>query len=424
MIRSSVFRLSPLLVLAVALAAMAVLLVHDTRPASADHEHTTTVWDTLLTQSSDTSYLGCNNSTSGMECTSYLREDEFTYDGVTYAIVQVGVGNSVASIVFDKAVPTSWRSEAELWLHNTPFTFENATVSNSGKTFAWGDFGTTWGSGNTVRVRLDAPTPPIWSATLTVQDLSGVGADPGCSDLVASAQSDPNLACSTAAALTDDDFIYDGESYEIKQITISSGELTFELDKTFPPGLALTVAGRTFLLRDARLTVGDQPRANASWSSTGLSAWSVGATVSLSLSGPALPYGAVLSTDELDVTEGGTGAFTVALAKDPGADKTVHLVKTQYFGQYGDSSAVWDQNAVTLDVETLTFTAGSSGNWATAQTVTVTAPEDDDSCHEQLVVLVLEGTSGDYTPVGGSYNSATGVYVTVTDDDGGACGGI
>ena len=408
MIRSSVFRLSPLLVLAVALAALAVLLIHDTRPASADHEHTTTVWDTLLTQSSDTSYLGCNNSTSGMECTSYLREDEFTYDGVTYAVTQVGVGNSVASIVFDRAVPTSWRSEAELWLHNTPFTFENATVSNSGRTFAWGDFGTTWGSGNTVRVRLDAPTPHIWSATLSPGDLSNYsGTGFGCQDGF--------LGCSQVLTGSNT-FTYNGTSHTIDTIKVDGGVLTFatDLGQSGLQHLTLNVDGTAFALADA---------ASNQWSNTGLT-WSSGGSVELSLTGPAQPSGVTLSTDTLAVTEGGTGTFTVALAKDPGADTTVNLVRTQFFGQYGDSGAVWDQNAVTLDVDTLTFTAGSSGNWATAQTVTVTAPEDDDSCHEQLVVLVLEGTSGDYTPVGGSYNSVTGVYVTITDDDGGACGGV
>ena len=141
--------------------------------------------------------------------------------------------------------------------------------------------------------------------------------------------------------------------------------------------------------------------------------------------------GVVLSTETLVVPEGGSATFTAAFTGDPGSDITVSLVNTQYFGQYGDPRAVWDMNAVTVSPDELTFTAGSSGDWATAQTVTVSAPEDDDSCSEQLVILLLVqtspgsgDTSPDYEPVGGSSNAVVGVFVTVTDNDGGACGGI
>ena len=141
--------------------------------------------------------------------------------------------------------------------------------------------------------------------------------------------------------------------------------------------------------------------------------------------------GVVLSTETLVVPEGGSATFTAALTSDPGSDLTVSLVNTQYFGQYGDPRAVWDMNAVTVSPDELTFTAGSSGDWATPQTVTVSAPEDDDSCSEQLVILLLvekapgdEHTNPDYEPVGGSSNAVVGVFVTVTDNDGGGCGGI
>ncbi len=140
--------------------------------------------------------------------------------------------------------------------------------------------------------------------------------------------------------------------------------------------------------------------------------------------------GVEVSPETLAVPEGGSNTFTVALTGNPGSDLTVSLVNTQYFGQYGDPGAVWDKNAVTVSPDELTFTAGSSGNWGTAQTVTVSAPEDDDSCSEQLVILLLvqtaagdEHTSPDYEPVGGSGNAVTGVFVTVVDNDSGSCGG-
>ena len=81
MMRASVFRRSPLLFLAAALVALAVLLVHDAPPASADHENTATIWSATLTQPLSTTYLGCNNATSGIACTSasILSEDGFSY---------------------------------------------------------------------------------------------------------------------------------------------------------------------------------------------------------------------------------------------------------------------------------------------------------------------------------------------------------
>ncbi len=453
MMRASVFSLSHLPLLAAALIALAVFFVQDA-PASADHGLTKTVWVATLTQSSSTSYLGCNNNTSGMECTTYLSENGFAYAGASYAIVQVGVGNAVTSVVFDKAVPASWRSGAELWLHGTPFTFESATVSNSGKTFAWGDFGTRWSSGDVVRVSLKAPTPPIWSATLTVQDvIPGVVVALGCSNDYTGDE------CSNTSVLTDDDFTYNGVDYQITSINYfppSEANFAFHFDKTFPSGLKSS--GVIHVDGNARPLANAIPRGDNNEQllvpRSGLS-WSVGDTVELSLSGPALPYGAVVSTDELDVTEGSSGTFTVALTEDPGADKTVHLRKTQFFGQYGNPGPgyTWDQNAVTLDNDTLTFTAGSSGNWATPQTVTVNAPDDDDRLHEQLVIQVLErkssqgfyqcidsgnydyngftyvwtgtgssdycyGAIDGYGPVGGSaFYSVTGVFVTVDDDD-------
>ena len=142
--------------------------------------------------------------------------------------------------------------------------------------------------------------------------------------------------------------------------------------------------------------------------------------------------GVDISTDTLTVTEGDSDTFTVALTDNPGSDVTATLVKAQYNqSNVGQPGHVWDINAATVSPPTLTYTSGSSGNWSTAQTVTVTALEDDDSCHEQLVVLVLVqtapgsgNTNPSYEPVGGSGNAVIGVYVIITDDDGGACGGI
>ena len=130
-----------------------------------------------------------------------------------------------------------------------------------------------------------ATTITVWSATLTAQDLSNWASDPGCNDLVADVGSDPNLGCSTVAALTDDDFIYEGEDHEFRDFVLNSdGDLSFALEKTIPSGLkALVVDGRAFLLTEAALSDDAATNSVATWTSTGLSAWPVGATVSLIL---------------------------------------------------------------------------------------------------------------------------------------------
>lgn len=129
---------------------------------------------------------------------------------------------------------------------------------------------------------------------------------------------------------------------------------------------------------------------------------------------------AIVDRTTLAVTEGSSGTFTVALTGDPGASVTVTLVRTQYFqSDVGQSDHRWNLNAATVSPATLTFTSGSSGNYAAPQTVTVSGVEDDDCISEQLVILLLASGDGGYESVGGS---VTGVFVTVADDD--QCGGL
>ena len=87
--------------------------------------------------------------------------------------------------------------------------------------------------------------------------------------------------------------------------------------------------------------------------------------------------------------------FTVALATEPTAEVTVGLTTSG------------DTDAATVSPTSLTFT---TANWKTAQTVTVTALDDDDASGESVTVA-LAASGGDYALVTGA------VAVTVTDDD-------
>ena len=99
----------------------------------------------------------------------------------------------------------------------------------------------------------------------------------------------------------------------------------------------------------------------------------------------------------LTVTEGdATGAsYTVVLDSQPTADVTVTIS-----GHAGTD--------VTLDNTSLTFT---SGNWGTAQTVTVSAAQDEDAATDEAVTLAHAVAGAE------EYEAITAESVTVTIDE-------
>ena len=102
-----------------------------------------------------------------------------------------------------------------------------------------------------------------------------------------------------------------------------------------------------------------------------------------------------ISPTELAVDEGGRATYTVVLDTEPSADVTVTIG-----GASGD---------VSTDLRTLTFT---TDNWSAAQTVTVSAAEDDDAVADAAVMLTHTVSGGDYGSV-----TADSVTVTVTEND-------
>ena len=103
------------------------------------------------------------------------------------------------------------------------------------------------------------------------------------------------------------------------------------------------------------------------------------------------------ATAGLGVQEGSGAAYTVVLTAQPvGGDVTVTVSGTT--------------STVTVEASDLRFTATT---WATAQTVSVSAAEDDNSGHE--TVTLTHGVAGaDY---GATSVTAGSVTVTVTDND-------
>ena len=102
----------------------------------------------------------------------------------------------------------------------------------------------------------------------------------------------------------------------------------------------------------------------------------------------------VTDPGSLTVLENGSGSFTVKLATQPSASVSVTVSS-------GDSAAV------SVPSQALVFT---TGDWSTAQSVTVGGVDDADASDESVTVT-LTATGGDYT------NETATVSVSVTDDD-------
>ena len=117
------------------------------------------------------------------------------------------------------------------------------------------------------------------------------------------------------------------------------------------------------------------------------------ATVTVTVTDNDMP-GVTASPTSLTIAEGSTGTYTVELNTQPSAQVTVAISS--------------DNTDVTADPASLTFT---TSNWNSAQTVTVTAGQDDDAA-DGTAVLTHDPSGADY----GSVSDAT-VDVNVIDDD-------
>ena len=109
--------------------------------------------------------------------------------------------------------------------------------------------------------------------------------------------------------------------------------------------------------------------------------------------------GATISKAALEIEEGSSDTYTVVLDTEPAGDVTVTI------GGVADTD-------VSLDKTVLTF---SDQDWDTAQTVTVTAGQDDDAVDEAEVIITHTVSSTDDSTYQGV--TADSVAVTITDDD-------
>ena len=422
MTRASGLRRAPLLLLAAALVALAAFVVDEAPPASANHERD--VWSATLTVRTLATGIGCvgeGNSAPINWCStsSTLTSDDFQGRTKVNEVALFDNGNLSLRVFPGVPFTAGFKADAVLHVDGREFRFADARVTDR-NVAVWRNSGLSWTAGQRVELKV---TAEVWSTTLTVKTLAaGAGnydTGLGCGQF----HTVPTNQCSNS--LTDNLFFYDDEGFRIYQILVTTdGNLQLGFSTTISDamkaGLTLHLGTSSFRLADATVS-----STAATWSSPGLS-WSAGDAVSVELTPARAVPEVELSTERLDITsEGGSATFDVSLYRDPGAETTVSLVKTQYFqSEAGEPGHRWNLNAATVSPQTLTFTTGASGTWSTAQTVTVSAEGDQDELPEQLLILVLVQTAaadGDtaavYEPVGGISNAALGVHVTIADGD-------
>ena len=154
MMRASVFRLSPLLLLAAALVALAVFFAPGGQPAQAQ---TTTVWSATLTvKDVGGGSTGCNIATA-TSCATFLTDNTFTFDGTNYTIKAVTLNAGGLRLLLDKAVPGALTFR----VGNTSLAVSNASLGTrevQNDVAAWTNTGLSWSDGDTVSLSLTEPS--------------------------------------------------------------------------------------------------------------------------------------------------------------------------------------------------------------------------------------------------------------------------
>ncbi len=171
--------------------------------------------------------------------------------------------------------------------------------------------------------------------------------------------------------------------------SLSGTNLTMTLGDTVATGQEVNVAYNNIFARDAvGIFIDGAGNALQNFSSQDVTNNS---TVADS-GGDDLPE-LTLSKTETPVTEGASATYTIALGTQPTADVTVTIASSS--------------TKLTVDPEDPTFT---TDNWNTAQTVTLTAGQDDDDLN--YWVSVSNSASG-----GGYDGASANVYVVIHDND-------
>ena len=167
----------------------------------------------------------------------------------------------------------------------------------------------------------------------------------------------------------------------------SNGGGTFADDSALDTTWTAPAATQTEQVVTLTLTVTDDGGSSASGT----------VSVVVEPAAPAAPAGVTLTPSALNLTEGESGSYEVALDGEPARDVTITITAG---------------GGVTTDPASLTFTAST---WNTAQTVTVRAAHDSDTRSEDVTIThaIAAGSAPEYLAL----TNVGEVYVFVADDD-------
>ncbi len=176
MTRVSVFRLSPLFLLAVTLVALAVFFTPGVPSAQAQER----VWSARLTVKETLTGIsyGCDDATSGKECSTAatLTDNTFTVGVVDYVIKAIDVTGGAFGLRLDKVIPASQLNTLVIYVGgDARLVGSDARRFASNRGFAWDGTGLSWSAGDVVgfamqkerapstlrRVFLNVPIDPV-----------------------------------------------------------------------------------------------------------------------------------------------------------------------------------------------------------------------------------------------------------------------
>ena len=168
--------------MAAAVVALAVFLVHDSRPAAADHGDEETYWSATLTVKAWSHGVarGCSNvEASGLRCSapSVLTDDDFTYGGASYDVTYVQqVANGIDfRVTFSQSLPATLKEVAVLYVDGVAHPLASATaraLTGGGEQLEFSTSSVSWAADDTVTLALKRPAAPPSGVELSTETIA------------------------------------------------------------------------------------------------------------------------------------------------------------------------------------------------------------------------------------------------------------
>ena len=188
-------------------------------------------------------------------------------------------------------------------------------------------------------------------------------------------------------------------SYTVSSLYVETGTLNLKLDGAIPSALTLHVGSSQFAITDATLTSGNRA---ASWSNSGLS-WSVGGTVSLSLTGASTT---TPTRDADGVTPYWSGTLT-AKAVDDGFGCGFRTGQPPCADQLTDATVTYGGTDYTIELLHVAY-------GGTLQLILSSEPKDSDgSTTERSRMALKVGTDVEIDGDGGAAEDANPPTINV-----------